>query len=194
MRVLSYVTILWLLSSMHLQAQICDTNQSLITIEIITDSWGYETSWQLIDYEQNIILSVEEDEYANHTTYYHEICVESNTCTTFSLLDSFGDGGPSYSITIDSVEVIYAESENFGESIIRQFNCPPGSGCSSPISIDEGDYVAPHADTWYSFQPGLVHSEKTPYQRRGERNGRADYSLPDKRYRLAYLHLWPNHH
>lgn len=142
--------------SFILYAQPCATGESLVTITLETDNWGYETSWQLTDHQNNVLLSVELNEYESFTTYSHEACIETGTCTTFSLFDSFGDGGPAYQISIDGVVVAAAESENFGHDTFVQFNCPLGSGCTSPIVIEEGEHIAPQAQTWYAFQPDSI--------------------------------------
>ena len=61
----------------------------LVNIELITDNYANETSWQLIDGGNNIIIS--DDNLQNNTDYNYDLCLE-NDCYTFILNDSYGDG------------------------------------------------------------------------------------------------------
>lgn len=60
-----------------------------VTLTLITDSYGSETSWSLRDAGGNLIASG--SGYANNTTYTEVFCLPDG-CYDFTIDDSFGDG------------------------------------------------------------------------------------------------------
>lgn len=136
----------------------CDEGQIFLQISITTDAWGYETSWSLADIEGNVFAEVEENFYGNHETYSHAVCVPDSTCLIFTLDDSYGDGGAVYALSVEDTEIASGGGAAYSYTTSSSLNCPPGSACDSAIPITVGDYLAPQADTWYSFQPDSVGS------------------------------------
>lgn len=136
----------------------CETDQIEVAIQILTDNYGYETEWNLLSSDGNVLASGgQNDAYANNTWYGDTICVDENTCMRFEIFDSFGDGmccsfgNGSYTVLINGQEV--ATGGNFTNYAFNLFNCPPGSSCNDPFVVSEGSYTAPMANTWYSFTP-----------------------------------------
>lgn len=136
----------------------CPTGQIQVTVEILTDNYGYETSWTLTDSDGNSLLSGGQNQaYANATLYTVSACVDENTCMRFQIDDSFGDGiccgygNGYYSVKINNVEV--ASGGTFTSTAFDLFNCPPGSSCNDPLTISEGSYSTDLSNTWYSFTP-----------------------------------------
>jgi len=89
---------------------------AIVTLNLITDNYASETSWQLTDSSGYIIA--QNGSLTNASTYNTEIEIPSaDECYTFTINDSYGDGiccqygTGSYSITDDSSNVIFSGGE-----------------------------------------------------------------------------------
>ena len=89
---------------------------AIITLNLITDNYASETSWQLTDSSGYIIA--QNGSLTNASTYSTEIEIPaSDECYTFTINDTYGDGiccqygTGSYSITDDSSNVIFSGGE-----------------------------------------------------------------------------------
>ncbi len=89
---------------------------SLVTLDLVTDDYGSETTWEFTDSSGNIIANG--GGYSNNNTSSSEIEIPSaDECYTFTINDSYGDGiccqygTGSYSITDDSGNVIVSGGE-----------------------------------------------------------------------------------
>lgn len=135
----------------------CPPQQVLIEVEILTDNYGYETTWQLSYANGGVIASGGDPDYANNTLITESYCVSAGACLKFEIWDSFGDGiccsygNGYYSIRLNGEEV--ATGGNFTDYRLDQFNCPPGATCGSALPVGLGSHVAPATDTWYTFTP-----------------------------------------
>ena len=104
----------------------CGCPEDELTIEITTDSWGYEVSWELVDQTTgDTIANVLPNTYGNLTTYVHDICVDSTGCYDFHIHDAYGDGGGPVSIYLNSFLVWYNDG-NYGSGTTK-YNI--GNGC-----------------------------------------------------------------
>lgn len=87
----------------------CGANEVEIKVEIKTDNWGYETSWELTDLAGAVIMQGgQEGVYGNFSTYSDSICVAADGCFFFEIYDTFGDGifAPNgYKLFVDEVLV-----------------------------------------------------------------------------------------
>lgn len=142
--------ILFCVLSSYVFAQ-CPAGQKQVVVTIVPDNYPAEITWNLKD-NAGVIL-------ASGTSVGASVCVDSTTCLTFSIFDSFGDGiccnygTGSYTVTYGGVTV--ATGGQYTTSQITSFNCPPGSNCNQSIAIDTGNYVAPMHNYWYTFQPDV---------------------------------------
>lgn len=139
-------------------AQSCGPNEVEIAIQLLTDNYGYETSWNLLNSNGDTLAHGGQDgEYANASWYGDTLCVGSTECLRFEIFDSFGDGiccgygTGSFEVFVDGTSTL--EGGEFSSSTFGMFNCPPGSSCADALIISEGTYTAPSANTWYSFTP-----------------------------------------
>jgi hypothetical protein len=89
---------------------------AIVTLNLITDNYASETSWQLTDSSGYIIA--QNEPLSDASTYSTEIEIPSaDECYTFTINDSYGDGiccqygTGSYSITDDSSNVIFSGGE-----------------------------------------------------------------------------------
>ena len=69
-----------------------EISSTFLYLEILTDSWGEETSWELRDGNGDVVQSVAAGTLANLTEYTWEIEVEVDACYFFALSDAYGDG------------------------------------------------------------------------------------------------------
>jgi hypothetical protein len=64
-----------------------------ISIEITTDGYGSETSWEIVDEAGNVVGSGGQNgTYMSNQTYSASVSVNANECYAFILYDSYGDG------------------------------------------------------------------------------------------------------
>ena len=63
---------------------------AIITVVILTDTWGGETSWQLAEQGGGIVETG--SGYANNTLYTIDVGVYAASCYEFTIFDSYGDG------------------------------------------------------------------------------------------------------
>lgn len=89
---------------------------SIVTLNLVTDNYASETSWQLTDSFGNILAL--NGSLSNASTYTTEIEIPtSDECYTFTINDTYGDGiccaygVGSYSITDDSGNIIISGGE-----------------------------------------------------------------------------------
>ncbi|MDB9712716.1 Omp28-related outer membrane protein, partial [Flavobacteriaceae bacterium] len=89
---------------------------AMVTLNLVTDNYASETSWQLTDSSGYIIT--QNESLSNASTYSTEIEIPtSDECYTFTINDTYGDGiccaygVGSYSITDDSGNTIISGGE-----------------------------------------------------------------------------------
>jgi hypothetical protein len=64
-----------------------------ISVEITTDGYGSETSWEIVDEAGNVVGSGGQNgTYQSNQTYSSTVAVNANECYAFNLYDSYGDG------------------------------------------------------------------------------------------------------
>ncbi len=139
-------------------AQLCNSDELTVQVIVATDSWGYETSWEIVGSDSGTSYHfLDYDVYGNNTTYDTTFCIPNSECMIFNIYDSYGDGifAPGFfQIIVDTVEV--AMGDAFGAGTFSYFNCPPGSNCNDAIDINEGTYTTTQDDNWYAFTPDSV--------------------------------------
>ncbi|MBU0487218.1 MAG: T9SS type A sorting domain-containing protein [Bacteroidetes bacterium] len=64
---------------------------ALLELTISTDTYGEETSWQLVSAADGSIVA-EGSGYGDTTTYVIPICADASACYNFKFYDSYGDG------------------------------------------------------------------------------------------------------
>jgi len=122
----------------------------LIPVNIIInpDTYPQEITWSLTNSGVTI---------ASGTSAGASVCVTPESCLSFQINDSAGDGiccgygTGSFYITLNGDTI--ATGGNYGSGQTVQFNCPPGGDCISAIPAIEGSQIAPQRNTWYTFSP-----------------------------------------
>jgi len=70
---------------------VCSNGFSMVSLELQTDPYPEETSWDLQDENGNVIYQVSTFEEAS-TLYLDSVCVANDQTISFNLYDSYGDG------------------------------------------------------------------------------------------------------
>jgi hypothetical protein len=84
--------------------------ESMIYIEIMTDPYPTETTWQVTDHETGIVLGSGGPYSLQYTLYTEGVCVPTDSCSDFTIFDAYGDGiyAPGgYTVSFDG-EVVYS--------------------------------------------------------------------------------------
>jgi hypothetical protein len=113
-----------------------------VTLNILTDCYADETSWQLYDQENTLIESSNDYSDFNQTQIVESFCLEEG-CYTLQISDSYGDGlngsnwscgvDGNYSMTDNDNNIFFEMQEaDFGNSITHNFcfNPEPILGCT----------------------------------------------------------------
>lgn len=104
----------------------CDESEVEVRVEILTDEWGYETSWTLSDLMGAVVMQGGQDGvYENNTSYSDSICVPSDACLFFEIYDTYGDGiyAPAgCELYLDEV-LVYSGANDIGSYAMTVVNC-----------------------------------------------------------------------
>ena len=83
--------------------------ESMIEIEIRTDRYPGETTWEITDQDSGAVIASGGPYETGFETYFDYVCIDSNGCVDFTVYDqagdgqSFGNGG--YAVRLDGVEL-----------------------------------------------------------------------------------------
>ncbi len=119
--------------------QNCDS-LAQISMELITDDYGEETTWELTNINNAVLFSG--GPYPNNTTFNEEWCLP-NGCYTWTIYDSYGDGiccyfgEGSYTINNDTDTTLIATGGAF-TNVERVEFCITGSVCLEADDDDDG--------------------------------------------------------
>jgi hypothetical protein len=92
-----------------------------LTLTITTDSWGSEVTWDVRDYSGTMVASG--GPYGNNSTYTETISLPSESCYTFNIYDSYGDGLLSGGVSLvdDQGTVIWQSNGDYGSGASKTF-------------------------------------------------------------------------
>jgi PKD repeat protein len=154
-------------------------NGTHILISILTDNFGYETSWALTNAASETVASG--GNYAASTLYTALLCLPAG-CYTFTINDSYGDGicagfGDGYFLienVDDKTEIATGCDFTFTESAVFCVESPPGppvanfthsqpNNCSGEVSFFDISSCNPAAYSWlWNFGDGSTSIEQYP--------------------------------
>ena len=116
-----------------------------ITVQIVTDAYGSETTWEITNINGVVVLSG--GPYNNlssgGTTTHPPITttLAANTCHTFTIYDSYGDGmnagygAGSFTVT-DANGLVLSSGGQFSDQDEDSFKTGDNSGCMDPIACN----------------------------------------------------------
>ena len=127
----------------------CTDPDTIITMQILTDNYGNETTWELV--EQGVGVVASGGPYANNTLMIIEVDVCSTSCYDFTIFDSYGDGiccaygSGFYNVYYEGNLVCSGGEFEFSETcfdIACEPPCP--CDCENPPdgTVDVGDFLA----------------------------------------------------
>ena len=141
--------------SVFSSAQDCVGGDNLILVQLSSDQYGHETSWNIIDGQGAIVA--EGDGFDNTQFYKDSLCVTEWSCLTFSIFDSHGDGllSPAYvSVKFDGAEIFNITTFLYSASV--EFDCLPGQSCSEAIVLGEETVSFQAKGEWFEFTPSVT--------------------------------------
>jgi hypothetical protein len=137
----------------------CPTGQEKIIVDLTTDFYPGEITWEIYDRAVGLIASggPYPDTYTN---YIHEICVDQGGCYDWYIYDSFGDGGGPYDLyyagnLVHSSDGTYGDGEHVYD--IGNIGCgePTGACCfadQSCADLTESDCIAQGGALWQIYE------------------------------------------
>ena len=92
-----------------------------LTLTITTDGWGSEVTWDVRDYSGTMVANG--GPYGNNSTYTETISLPSESCYTFNIYDSYGDGLLSGGVSLvdDQGTVIWQSNGDYGSGASKTF-------------------------------------------------------------------------
>lgn len=142
-----------LLLSVYGYSQDCAPDEVTVGVTILTDGYGYETSFDLVGADGTVYGSVAPNTLADFELYEYTYCIPSTACLTLVMQDEYGDGifiPGYYRLTLNDVQVF--QGGVFASEEAISFNCGPGFNCNSAIEVAEGDHTA-NPMQWFKFTP-----------------------------------------
>ena len=139
------------LNTLGVAGQDCDlSTERQVVVEIRTDFRGDQTSWELLNFEGQVIAHSELGAYRGNRYYRHEWCVDLEDCLIFTIRDSGGDGilGQGYFRVLSGQDTL-VRSRPFTNEISAPVFCPPGLFCDNPIVIREGPQMVSKERRWF---------------------------------------------
>jgi galactitol-specific phosphotransferase system IIB component len=114
-----------------------------INLEILTDDYASETTWELKDNMGTVLYSGGSN-YSNNTLYNEVFEIDPGDCYAFEIYDSYGDGiccgyGNGYYTLTDSDDLEIFSGGDFGQSETTEFNSVTATGISA---IDQGSALS----------------------------------------------------
>jgi|SRR5690554_3044560 len=106
---------------------------TLLTLNLNTDNWGYEASWNVKDSNGNTVQSGQN--YGSNQTYTIQIALPNSGCYQFNLFDGYGDGGGAVSLVDNNGSQVFSSpTGNYGSGTTLYFSA------DSTLSSSEFDF------------------------------------------------------
>jgi hypothetical protein len=104
----------------------CGANEIKVRVNILTDTWGEETSWTLSDLSGTVLLQGGQGGvYDDNASYTDSICVPSSACLFFEIYDTYGDGiyAPNGCRLYLDEMLVYSGANDIGSYAMTVVNC-----------------------------------------------------------------------
>ena len=135
-------------------AQGCVDNGLKLTINIQTDSFANETSWQLKNWStDSLLFEVPTDTYQNNQLISLDFCLSKLYCYEFTIFDAFLDGikAPGfYQLLLNDTLIQSGGDFQLEERTV--FNCTEGAICELAPLIETGTHLTTFKEPWLAFQ------------------------------------------
>lgn len=90
-----------------------------VSLELHTDGYGDECSWNLTDIDGNILYSG--GSYGNNQTINETFELTTGNCYIFNLMDAYGDGGGPVYLTDSEGTTIFSTNGSYGSGVTFNF-------------------------------------------------------------------------
>jgi len=130
----------------------CNPDEVTVQLELLTDYYGYETTYTVLLSNGDTLLSSNGNVLENETLYIETFCLASDQCAQLVLQDEYGDGftgNGNARLLVNGEEVILVDDFDF--LFNKFFNCGPGFSCDDAIAISDTDFVQSVPEKWYTF-------------------------------------------
>ncbi len=97
-----------------------ESTSTHLTLDINTDSWGYECHWNITD-SSGVIVEESVGTYGNNTTINLNLSLGQD-CYKFNLTDDYGDGGNTVTLKDNANNIIFSASGNYGTGVEKMFS------------------------------------------------------------------------
>jgi hypothetical protein len=114
----------------------CAPDEATIDMEILTDSWPYDTTWEVTEYYTGMIVCSGGPYDQPNTLYNESCCIGYHGCVDFAIFDSYGDG-----INSPGGYAVYYEGELVYSCIGEGWCC----WCERVEQIGDGCIIPPSA-------------------------------------------------
>lgn len=131
----------------------CQFPCSEVSLSVLTDCWGNEVSWEILDDQGNEVAAVSNGTYASQTVNTWSECLEAG-CYTFTIFDSFGDGMSGASYASCGVDGDYEMLGPDGEVLFEMAQADYGTQATHTFCVS-GDGTPP-CDQPYPQVSGLT--------------------------------------
>ncbi|MCP4582880.1 MAG: hypothetical protein GY839_14820, partial [candidate division Zixibacteria bacterium] len=101
---------------------LCPEDELMLILD--TDSYGSETSWDVINHNDPADTIASGGPYASLSHFEEQICLGTADCIDVYIYDAYGDGGPDYDILLNDVSLFSGTIGGFGEAFMNI-----GNGC-----------------------------------------------------------------
>jgi len=123
--------------------------QGNLVLNIDTDGYGNEFTWEIIDYTGAVFASG--GPYGPFETISEVLTMNEESCYTFSIYDSAGNGGTEVLLRDAAFNTILQTDGEFGASLERTF----GYKIETILGQDDNT-MAEHIDIWPNPTSGLI--------------------------------------
>jgi trypsin len=131
----------------------CAAGELDFDFSITTDSYGYETSWELANSQNQVVVSGENLD--SDLAYNTRQCIP-NDAYTLTIYDSYGDGlccgsNPGYTLAVDGNGIQQGGADDFGGEISVNFGSTPTGG-SGNCATGELDFDFSITTDYYGYE------------------------------------------
>lgn len=127
-------------------ASITACAQNNVTLDLVLDQYGQETTWELRNAQNALLYSGGPYTNSSGAGAYPQAPIAFTNLPDgdyeFRMFDSFGDGiccaygNGSFTLTLDGPGTVLVSGGAFGSSSINPFTLPPPLGVETPLTID----------------------------------------------------------
>lgn len=139
------------LNNAHIRPFLANIDGVPLVLELTTDFFPQETSWQLEDDEGNFIAAGGPYPGQAQSVITETLCVDPEGCFVFTLFDSFGDGIEAYGVSggydfIDQTGLVIASIINpaFGDEEVNEFCFE--MGCAITANVNPSNPSGPSSN------------------------------------------------